>query len=152
MKPLAVLLIVFCIVMPITRLTGGAWDYVLAGNIAMAAMLLFTAMGHFVYREGMAMMVPEYVPAKKQLVYLTGLMEIIFAVGLLIPDARRLAADLLILFFLLILPANINAAQKSIDYQKATYEGHGPGYLWLRIPMQVFFILWVAYFGMIVKY
>lgn len=118
----------------------------------MAAMLLFTAMGHFVYREGMAMMVPEYVPAKKQLVYLTGVMEILFAVGLLIPDARRLAADLLILFFLLILPANINAAQKSVNYRKATYEGYGVSYLWLRIPMQVFFILWVAYFGMIVKY
>jgi uncharacterized membrane protein len=152
MKPLAVLLIVFCIVMPITRVMTGTWDYVLAGNIGMAAMLLFTAMGHFVYREGMAMMVPEYMPAKRQLVYLTGVMEIIFAVGLLIPDARRLAADLLILFFLLILPANVSAAQKSVNYQKATYEGHGPGYLWLRIPMQVFFILWVAYFGMIVKY
>jgi hypothetical protein len=49
MKPLAVLLIVFCIVMPVTRLAGGAWDYVLSGNIAMAAMLLFTAIGHFVY-------------------------------------------------------------------------------------------------------
>jgi uncharacterized membrane protein len=152
MKPLAVLLIIFCIVMPITRLAGGAWDYALAGNIAMAAMLAFTAMGHFVYREGMAMMVPEYIPAKKQLIYFTGAIEIIFAIGLLIPDMRRLAADLLILFFLLILPANVNAAQKSVDYQKATYEGHGPGYLWLRIPMQVFFILWAAYFGMIVKY
>lgn len=152
MKPLAVLLIVFCIVMPITRVSGSAWDYVLAGNIAMAAMLLFTATGHFMYGEGLAMMVPEFIPAKRSLIYLTGIIEIIFAVGLLIPDARRLAADLLILFFLLILPANVNAAQKSVNYQKATYEGHGPGYLWLRIPMQVFFILWVAYFGMIVKY
>lgn len=54
MKPLAVLLIVFCIVMPLTRLAEGSWDYILSGNIAMAAMLLFTAMGHFIYREGMA--------------------------------------------------------------------------------------------------
>ncbi|MBS1531978.1 MAG: hypothetical protein JSU01_16885 [Bacteroidetes bacterium] len=152
MKPLAVLLVVFCIVMSVTRLTGGTWDYILSGNIAMAAMLLFTAIGHFVYREGMAMMVPDAIPAKKQLVYLTGIMEIVFAAGLCIPDARRLAADLLILFFLLILPANINAAQKTVDFQKANNRGYGVGYLWLRIPMQVFFILWVAYFGMIVKY
>jgi len=149
MKPLAVLLAVFCIVMPVTRLAEGTWDYILSGNIAMAAMLLFTAIGHFVYREGMEMMVPEYLPAKKQLVYFTGVMEALFAIGLCIPDTRRLAADLLILFFLLILPANINAAQKSVDFQKANYHGHGVGYLWLRIPMQVFFILWVAYFGMI---
>lgn len=152
MKPLAVLIIVFFVVMGVTRLAEGTWDYILSGNIAMAAMLLFTAMGHFVYREGMAMMVPEYVPAKKQLVYLTGVMEIMFAAGLCIPDTRRLTADLLILFFLLVLPANINAAQKSVDYQKADYQGRGAGYLWLRIPMQVFFIIWVAYFGMIVKY
>jgi len=152
MKPLAVLLVVFCVVMTISRLSGGDWDYVLSGNIAMAAMLLFTAIAHFVYREGMAMMVPEYLPAKKQLVYLTGIMEALFAIGLCIPDARRLAADLLILFFLLILPANINAAQNRVDYQKANNQGHGVGYLWLRIPMQVFFILWAAYFGMIVKY
>jgi len=75
----------------------------------------------------------------------------IFSVGLCIPDTRRLTADLLILFFLLLLPANINAAQKSVDYQKATYQGKGVSYLWLRIPMQVFFIVWVAYFGMILK-
>ncbi|MGZ3778973.1 MAG: hypothetical protein ACXVAZ_15080, partial [Mucilaginibacter sp.] len=92
MKPLAVLLIVFCIVMPITRVTGGSWDYVLAGNMAMAAMLLFTAAGHFMYGEGLAMMVPEFIPAKRSLIYLTGIIEIIFAIGLLIPDSRRLAA------------------------------------------------------------
>jgi uncharacterized membrane protein len=117
----------------------------------MAIMLLFTSIGHFIYREGMALMVPDAIPAKRTLVYFTGIVEVLFAIGLCIPATRRLAADLLILFFLLILPANINAAQKSVDYQKASYEGKGVGYLWLRIPMQILFILWVAYFGMILK-
>ncbi|HTI58672.1 hypothetical protein [Mucilaginibacter sp.] len=151
MKPLLVLLVTFLLVLFGCWFIQRQWNYIFAGNIAMAVMLLFTAMGHFKFSEGMSMMVPEFIPAKKQLVYLTGFMEAVFAIGLCIPDARRLAADLLILFFLLVLPANINAAQKSVDYQNATYQGRGVGYLWLRIPMQVFFILWVAYFGMILK-
>ncbi|MBS1525096.1 MAG: hypothetical protein JST19_05570 [Bacteroidetes bacterium] len=149
MKPLLVLLISSVIALFALRIFTGAWDYLSAGNIALAVMLLFTAIGHFKYREGMTMMVPEYLPAKKQLVYLTGIMEICFGIGLIIPGSRRLAADLLILFLLLVLPANINAAQKSVDYQKANYQGYGLSYLWLRVPLQLFFIAWAAYFGMI---
>ena len=33
----------------------------------MSAMLAFTAIGHFKFAEGMAMMLPEAVPAKKQI-------------------------------------------------------------------------------------
>jgi uncharacterized membrane protein len=97
----------------------------------------------------MMMMVPGFIPAKKQMVFLVGVFEVIFAIGLCIPSFRRLTADLLILFFLLVLPANVNAAQKGVDYQEASFEGRGANYLWLRIPMQLFFIAWVAYFGLI---
>jgi uncharacterized membrane protein len=129
----------------------GSWNFILAGNIAMAAMLVFTAIGHFVFWQGMVLMVPQMLPAKKTLVYATGILEILFAAGLCIPSARRLAADLLILFFLVVLPANINAAQKSVDFQKATFDGKGVGYLWLRIPLQIIFIIWTAYFGIILE-
>lgn len=151
MKPLFVLLVVFAAALLILHAVAGGWDYPTAGSIAMAAMLVFTAVGHFVYSKGMTMMVPGFIPAKRELVYLTGIMEICFAIGLTIPGSRRLAADLLILFFLLVLPANINAAQKNVDLQRANYEGRGVGYLWLRIPLQLFFIAWTAYFGMILQ-
>lgn len=151
MKPLAVLLATFLLALLLCYWIQGAWNYFFAGNIAMAAMLLFTAMAHFVYRHGMEMMIPSMVPGKTAIVYFTGIMEILFAAGLCVPSTRRLAADLLILFFLLILPANVNAAQKSVDYQNATFEGRGVGYLWLRIPLQIFFIFWTAYFGIILQ-
>jgi uncharacterized membrane protein len=48
----------------------------------------------------------------------------------------------LIVFFVLLLPANINAAIKHIDYQKGTFEGQGLNYLWFRIPLQILFIVW----------
>ncbi|MGZ3766273.1 MAG: DoxX family protein [Mucilaginibacter sp.] len=151
MKPLFVLIFAFVVTILVVHFLKGGWDYVLSGNVAMASMLLFTAIGHFVYWKGMTMMVPAFIPAKKTLVYLTGIMEIALAAGLCISSTRRLSADLLILFFLLVLPANINAAQKTVDYQKATFEGRGVSYLWLRIPMQVFFIVWASYFGIILE-
>lgn len=149
MKPLIVLLIASVISLLSSRFITGELDYTLAGNVAMAVMLVFTAYGHFLYVDGLAMMVPEILPAKKLLVYTVGIMEVFFAAGLCLPSLRRLTADLLVLFFLLILPANIHASNKSIDYETATNQGRGPSYLWIRIPMQIFFIAWAAYFGII---
>lgn len=151
MKPFIVLILVFFLVLFPFYWIEGSWSFILAGNIAMAAMLVFTAIGHFVFWQGMVLMVPQMLPAKRALVYITGILEILFAAGLCIPATRRLAADLLILFFLMVLPANINAAQKSVDFQKATYDGKGVGYLWLRIPLQIIFIIWAAYFGIILE-
>ena len=109
----------------------------------MSAMLVFTAVGHFAFTEGMAMMLPPFIPYKTEVVYLTGLIEMAAAVGLIIPRLRSLTAWLLIAFFMLVLPANIYAALQHVDYQNATFDGQGPGYLWFRIPLQLFFIIWV---------
>jgi len=42
----------------------------------------------------------------------------------------------------MLLPANIYAALKHVDYQRGTFEGSGTNYLWFRVPLQVLFILW----------
>jgi uncharacterized membrane protein len=160
MKPFFVLLTAFAITLLATKIFQHNWNFIFAGNAAMSAMLLFTAIGHFVFSKGMAMMMPgsrNSVPAdqkpgsisfKMAMVYLTGLIEIAAAIGLLILSTRHVTALLLIIFFIAILPANINAAIYKIDYQKGTYEGTGISYLWFRVPLQVFFILWVWYFGL----
>jgi len=114
----------------------------------MSIMLLFTAIGHFAYSTGMSMMLPRIIPFKKEIVYLTGFIEIAAAIGLLIPQLRHITSILLIIFFIAILPANIHAAINKVDYQKGTNEGNDEKYLWFRIPLQLFFIGWVWYFGM----
>jgi uncharacterized membrane protein len=114
----------------------------------MALMLAFTAIGHFAFAKGMVMMIPDFIPFKKALVYFTGVIEILAAVGLLIPSLKVLTAWLLIVFFILLLPANINAAIRHIDYQKGNFEGSGVNYLWFRVPLQILFILW-TYFSAI---
>ncbi|WP_345968621.1 DoxX family protein [Arenibacter algicola] len=117
----------------------------MAGQIAMAAMLLFTSLGHFMFTEGMAAMMPEFIPLKKEMVYFTGVMEILFAIGLLIPRLKTPTAWLLMLFFILILPANIKAAVENLNYQTGELNGSGIDYLWFRVPLQIIFILWVYF-------
>lgn len=106
-------------------------------------MLMFTALGHVLYTEGMAMMIPAQIPYKKELVYFTGLVEVLGAIGLLFPQYRTLTAWLLILFFLLMVPANIKAAVEGLNYQTGTFDGPGLRYLWFRVPLQALFIGWV---------
>ena len=143
MMPLIVLLTAFFLCLLILRWIRHQFLYALAGRIAMSAMLVFTAVGHFAFTEGMAIMLPPFIPYKTEVVYLTGLIEMAAAVGLIIPRLRSLTAWLLIAFFMLVLPANIYAALQHVDYQNATFDGQGPGYLWFRIPLQLFFIIWV---------
>jgi uncharacterized membrane protein len=148
MKPLIVLLVTYFISLLATRIISGDYNYLLSGNIAMSVMLLFTAMGHFIYTKGMMLMMPAFIPYKKELVYFTGIIEIAAAIGLLIPGLRHLTAVLLIIFFILVLSANVNAAINKVDYEKASYNGPGIRYLWFRVPLQLFFIAWVTYFAL----
>lgn len=143
MKPLFVLIVTFAIAAVAGKFTQNAYNFALSARIAMAVMLLFTAIGHFVFTKGMAMMVPNFIPFKTGAVYLTGLIEIAAAIGLFIPGLRVVTAWLLIVFFVAMLPANINAAVQEINYQKGTLDGHGVTYLWFRVPLQLLFIAWV---------
>jgi len=142
MKPLLVLLGVFALCVLTTKVFRGNYEFALSGRIALSVMLVFTAVAHFAFTKGMAMMLPSFIPYKTEVIYLTGIIETAAAIGLFIPGVRVVTAGLLIVFFLLILPANIYAAIKHIDYQKGTFQGNGLTYLWFRVPLQFLFIIW----------
>ena len=143
MKPLIILLSVFAVSLLTTKFVRGNFELALSGRIAMSTMLVFTAVAHFAFTKGMAMMLPDFIPFKTETVYLTGIIEIAAAIGLFIPSFRFVTGWLLIAFFILLLPANIYASIKHIDYQKGTFDGNGPTYLWFRVPLQILFIIWV---------
>ncbi len=143
MKPFFVLIVSFAVSFFAIRFIAGTPDPFLAGNIAMSVMLVLTAIGHFAFVKGMELMMPPFIPFKAAIVYITGIIEIMAAAGLLIPSLQLLTAYLLILFFILVLPVNLYAAARHVDYQNATHEGPGLSYLWFRIPFQLFLIAWV---------
>ncbi|MEO6150494.1 MAG: hypothetical protein ABIN95_03260 [Mucilaginibacter sp.] len=142
MKPLIVLISSFILAYIFILAFNIPGGYKFAGRIAMAGMLLFTAIGHFAFTKGMVMMIPPVIPFKKAIVYITGVLEIAAAVCLLIPQYAEVIGWLLIAFFILLIPANISAAMRKVDYQKGTYDGDDVSYLWFRVPLQALFILW----------
>lgn len=103
---------------------------------ALAAMFLFTASAHFTRtREDLVAMVPRVFPNPELLVSLTGILEVLGAVGLLIPATRGLAGLCLVLLLVALLPANISAARRGVPMR-----GRAPTPLRLRIPMQILFV------------
>ncbi|AYN68038.1 hypothetical protein D1013_11960 [Euzebyella marina] len=150
MKPLIVLLSVFIVVLLILKMATGNDDFKKAARIAMSVMLLFTAMGHFMFPEGMAMMIPPPIPLKTELVYFTAVIEMLLAVSLMIPTYITTTGWILIGFFIILFPANIYAAQQNLNYQTGDFDGPGLAYLWFRVPLQLIFIAW-TYFSAVKK-
>lgn len=110
---------------------------------ALAVMFLFTASAHFTKTRGdLVKMVPEGFPNPGLLVALTGALEALGAVGLLIPATRGLAGVGLALMMVAMFPANVSAARRGVKLR-----GRPPTPLWLRVPMQVLCVglaLWVS--------
>jgi uncharacterized membrane protein len=143
--PEIVLIVVFTISLLVLKKTHDRIELAQAGRIGMAAMLVVTGGAHFGFTKGMEMMLPGFIPFKRELVLITGVLELAAAIGLLLPKFTRVTGWLLIVFFILLLPANIYAAMHHVNLQTAAYDGDGPDYLWFRIPLQFFFIAWVYF-------
>ncbi|WP_137906016.1 DoxX family protein [Chryseobacterium sp. 2VB] len=148
MKLLVILFATFILALLETFLFQGKPDYIFSGNLGMAVFILFTGFSHFKFQKGMAMMIPDFIPARMFLVYCTGVLEIAAGIGLMIPAIREITAILLIIFYVLVFIANINSSRKKINIFKADYTGPGMKYLYTqRIPMQIILIVWTWYFG-----
>jgi uncharacterized membrane protein len=106
-------------------------------------MFLFTATAHFTpMKEDLVRMVPLSFPNPRALVFATGVLEILGAIGLLVPATRRLAAWGLALMLLALFPANVSAARRGL-----TLRGKPATPLAIRLPIQLLFLavtLWVA--------
>ena len=111
-----------------------------SARYALVAMFVFTASAHFnKMKHDLARMIPAYFPRPLLIMYVTGVMELLGAAGLMLPQFRRLAGICLIALLVGMFVANVNAAQKGVILR-----GKPATPLWLRTPMQVLFIglLW----------
>ena len=112
-------------------------------RVGLSLFFTFTAIPHFISTEQMAAMIPPFIPYRIELVYVTGVLELLGAIGIWIPRLERLTGFLLILMLICLLPANIYAAINRVDF--GSY-ATGPVYLLVRVPFQ-FFVIWWTYFA-----
>jgi uncharacterized membrane protein len=109
-------------------------------KISLYIMILFYAgagVNHFIRPAFYLKIMPAWLPLHNELVFLSGVAEILCAVLLLFPKTRRLGAYCTIALLIAVFPANI---QMLIDYARADNP-----LLWiavLRLPIQLLLIWW----------
>ena len=99
--------------------------------------IFYIAIGisHFTSPIWYVQIVPPYLPYKLELVYISGLFEILFGGMLLFKKTRFLAGWGLILLLIAVYPANIYLAQTNGAAMNTT-----PLIAWGRLPVQFIFV------------
>ena len=111
-------------------------SWVIALRASLFVMFLLTASAHWGKgRTDLIKMVPPTFPNPSLLVTITGIFEILGAIGILIPSVARIAATCLALLLVALFPANIRAAR-----ERLTIKGRPATNLPLRAVLQVVFI------------
>jgi uncharacterized membrane protein len=107
-------------------------------------MILFYAgagINHFINPAFYLQIMPSWIPMHKQMVFISGVAEILCAVLLLFPKTRRAGAWCTIALLIAVFPANI---QMMLDYNR-----NDNPLLWvavLRLPIQLLLIWWAYRF------
>ncbi len=108
---------------------------------AMSAMYAFAGVMHFVKPRAYMRIMPRFLPYHKELVYISGLAEILLAAGLCYPLTRDLSLIGIILMLAVYLLVHFNML-------RGEKEGAGiPRWiLFLRIPLQFGLMYWAYWY------
>ena len=109
-------------------------------KVGVSLLFLVTASGHFTQPAAMAQMLPPWVPSRVGIIYVTGVLELLGAIGIWVPGIARLTGLCLILMLVAVFPSNVYAALNRVPFG-----GHesGPVYLLVRLPFQIMLIAWI---------
>jgi len=109
-----------------------------------AALFIYAGITHFTKDHVYAAIVPPFLPFPFVIVWVTGVMEIILAIGLILPKWRRVSGQLFAPYLLAVLPANIYMALAGIGFDGVALT---PTQLWIRVALQfplIALILWAS--------
>jgi uncharacterized membrane protein len=119
------------------------FNVITGGRLGICAVFLFAAIGHFFKTEQMMEMLPPFVPARRALIYITGILEIALGIAVLaVPDPFYVGL-FIIAYLIAIFPSNVYAAIRRIPFGSHSM---GPKYLFARLPLQLLVISWTYWF------
>jgi uncharacterized membrane protein len=112
--------------------------------VAMGAFYVFAGVAHFRRPDYYLPMMPPYLPWHEQLIFLSGVAEVLCGLGVLFPPTRKLAAWGTIALLVAVFPANVHVAVNDVPLFGAT---EGAGALnWVRLPLQLVLIAWAWWY------
>jgi len=116
MAPFVVLIVLFALLSVLGHFRiPAAFGWWTSLRLALSGMFLLTASAHWGKRRpDLIRMVPAVFPRPDLLVTVTGILEFLGAVGLMLPMVARYAALGLSLLLLAVFPANVHAARKRL--------------------------------------
>jgi uncharacterized membrane protein len=103
---------------------------------------------HFVAPRVYARVVPPQFPQPIALVYLSGIAEIVFGVGVLLQRTRRRSAWGIIALLVAVFPANVHMATSDVatDAVPDWADSITRAAMWARLPLQGVLILWAWWY------
>lgn len=104
----------------------------------LGALCIIAGLNHFMQPRFYLAMMPDYLPAHKQLVAASGYAEIALGLLAFAPRLRGLTRWGLIALLIAVFPANLQMA-----LHPERYPSLPPGLLWLRLPLQPALMAWV---------
>ena len=99
--------------------------------------MLLLGINHFVMPDAYESIIPDYIPAPREMVYISGVAEIAAALMTMHPRTRRAGGFFLIAVLVAIFPANVHMALNPEDYPNLPAVG-----LYARLPLQALFLYW----------
>jgi uncharacterized membrane protein len=109
----------------------------------LAVCMIVAGVLHFAQPEPFIRIVPGFLPAPAALVYISGVIEIMLGIGLLVPALRQASAWGLVALFIAVFPANLNMAINHIQIEGI------PNTWWfqaIRLPFQLVLIAWAYWY------
>ena len=104
---------------------------------------VFAGIMHFVIPRTYEAIVPDYLPAKRELVYASGVAEIAGGLGVMNARTCRGASWWSVATLIAVFPANLHMALHPERYKVPG----GRAALYLRLPVQLVFIAWALAAG-----
>lgn len=112
-------------------------------RILLGIFFILAGANHFRVPQTYVGIMPPYLPYHLELVYISGVFEILGGVGLMVPWTQTFSMWGLIALLVAVFPANIHMAMNGVPFGDFHPK---PWQAWLRLPLQ-FVLIWIVYWA-----